>query len=100
MNEDIYHIPANYTDAGRLLGLFEIRNAIEAVILGIPMLLLGLALPFSLTAKIIVTLALFVPAAGFALIGLGDDCLSRYIQAWWRWRKKKRIITFRGGYTS
>ena len=25
-----YHIPANYTDAGRLLGLFEIRQAIEA----------------------------------------------------------------------
>ena len=96
MNEDIYHIPANYTDAGRLLGLFEIRNVIEAVVLGLPMLLLGLALPFGLTAKIIITLVLFVPAAGFALIGLGDDCLSRYFQAWRRWRKKKRIITFRG----
>jgi hypothetical protein len=23
---DPYHIPANYTDAGRLFGLFEIRN--------------------------------------------------------------------------
>jgi len=98
VNEDIYHIPANFTDAGRLLGLFEIRNAIEAVILGIPMLLLGLVAPFDLTAKIIVTLALFVPAAGFALIGLGDDCLSRHIHAWWRWRKKKRIITYRGSF--
>jgi hypothetical protein len=96
MSEEAYHIPANFTDAGRLLGLFELRNAIEAVILGIPMLLLGLAMPFGLTAKIIVTLALFVPAAGFALIGLGDDCLSRYFQARRRWRKKKRIITYRG----
>ena len=100
MNEDIYHIPANFTDAGRLLGQFEIRNTIEAVILGLPLLLLGLALPFGLTAKIIVSLVLFVPAAGFALIGLGDDCLSRYIYAWWRWLKKKRTITYRGSFAS
>lgn len=34
--------------------------------------------------------------AGFALIGLGDDSLSRLLIAWWRWKRGKRIITFRG----
>ena len=27
-NEDIYYIPVNFTDAGRVLGLFELRNCI------------------------------------------------------------------------
>ena len=28
MNET-YHIPANFTDAGRVMGLFELRNLVE-----------------------------------------------------------------------
>ncbi len=36
MNE-IYYIPANYTDAGRILGLFPLRNLIETVILVLPL---------------------------------------------------------------
>lgn len=38
MNYDVYHIPVNFTDAGRLFGLFEIRNAIETVLLTVPVL--------------------------------------------------------------
>ena len=30
MNET-YYIPTNFTDAGRVMGLFEIRNMVEAV---------------------------------------------------------------------
>ena len=33
-----YYIPANFTDAGRLFGLFEIRNALEAAVLSVPLL--------------------------------------------------------------
>ena len=35
-NEDIYYIPVNFTDAGRVLGLFELRNCIEAAVLAVP----------------------------------------------------------------
>lgn len=35
-NEDIYFIPVNFTDAGRVLGLFELRNCIEAAVLVLP----------------------------------------------------------------
>ena len=38
MDAETYYIPANYTDAGKLFGLFEIRNAIEAVLVGLPVL--------------------------------------------------------------
>lgn len=92
-----YHIPANYTDAGRLFGLFPIRNTVEAAILAVPTLFLCFRLlPFALTTNIIITMVLVVPTAGFALIGLGDDSLSRFLIAWWRWKRGKQIITFRG----
>lgn len=97
MNYDVYHIPANYTDAGRLFGLFEIRNTIEAVLLTLPVLFICIvALPFAFTAKIITTLILVVPTGGFALIGVNDDSLSRFVWAWWRWRRRRRVLTYRG----
>ena len=64
MDSETYYIPVNYTDAGKLFGLFEIRNAIESVVLGLPVLGLCTALlPFTITWKIIVTLCLLASAA-------------------------------------
>lgn len=61
MNET-YHIPANFTDAGRVMGMFELRNLVEAVILVLPVLYFCLVLlPLELTAKITVTLIIVVP---------------------------------------
>jgi len=97
MNYETYYIPANYTDAGRIFGLFEIRNVIEALLLGVPILALCFKfLPFALTAKIIITLIIFVPAVGFAMMGISGDSLSRYLKSWLGWRKSRRIITYRG----
>ena len=63
-----YVIPANYTEAGRLLGLFEIRNTIEAVAVAVPILLFSFGLlPFAVTTKCIIALFLAVPPGGFAL---------------------------------
>ena len=65
MDSETYYIPVNYTDAGKLFGLFEIRNAIEAVVLGLPVLgLCSALLPLTITWKIIVTLCLLVPIVG------------------------------------
>ena len=89
MDSETYYIPVNYTDAGKLFGLFEIRNAIEAVVLGLPVLgLCATLLPLTITWKIIVTLCLLVPTVGFALIGLKDDSLT--------WRRRRRVLTYRG----
>ena len=32
MSYETYHIPVNFTDAGKLFGVFEIRNAVETVL--------------------------------------------------------------------
>ena len=76
MSNETYYIPTNFTDAGRVMGLFEIR--------------------LSLTPKIIVTLTVLVPVGGFGLIGINDDSLTRWLGSWWRWRKGRRLITYRG----
>lgn len=97
MSNETYYIPTNFTDAGRVMGLFEIRNLIEAVLLTLPILYLCLAfVPLSLTPKIIVTLTVLVPVGGFGLIGINDDSLTRWLGSWWRWRKGRRLITYRG----
>ena len=97
MNYETYYIPANYTDAGKIFGIFGVRNVIEAVLLGIPLLAFCLRfLPFGLTTKIVVTLIIFVPATGFAMMGINGDSLSRHLKAWLGWRKKRRILTYRG----
>lgn len=97
MSYETYHIPVNFTDAGKLFGVFEIRNAVETVLLCVPMLLLCLALlPLTLMPKIIVTLSLLVPLGGFALIGIGGDSLSRWLKAWMQWKKQRRMIFYRG----
>ena len=97
MNYEVYHIPTNFTDAGRVMGLFELRNLVEAVVLTIPVLYLCIAfLPFALSTKIMVTLVVIVPVGGFGLIGGNDDSMTHWLEDWWRWRRSRRIILFRG----
>ena len=92
-----YHIPANFTDAGKLFGLFGIRNAVEAVILAGPCIFLSFRfLPLTITGKIIAALVTGIPLGGFALIGIRDDPLSVFLMTWWRWRKSRGIISYRG----
>lgn len=94
---EVYHIPTNFTDAGRVMGLFELRNMVESVLLTVPALYLCMVLlPFALTPKVIVTLAIAVPLGGFGLIGINDDSMTRWLGCWWRWRRNRRIILFRG----
>ena len=97
MNNESYVIPTNFTDAGRVLGLFEIRNLMETVLLTLPVLYLCVAfLPLALSPKIIVTLCIVIPVGGFGLIGIRDDSLTRFLRSWWRWRRRRGRILYRG----
>lgn len=92
MNYESYHLPANFTDAGKLMGMFPIRNAIEALVISAPIIYLCLAfLPLELTTRIIITMVAVVPLGGFALIGVNDDCLTRFLASWLKWRTNRRI---------
>lgn len=97
MGYETYHIPVNYTDAGKLFGLFEIRNVVEAVLIGLPVLALcARFLPLVITWKITVSLFFLVPTVGFALIGLKDDSLTRYPPAPLPLRRTHLAVGYRG----
>lgn len=100
MNYEVYHIPSNFTDAGRVFGLFEMRNVIETVLLAVPILYLCIALlPLALMPKIIVTVIVVIMVGGFALTGIRDDSLTRWFKSWWGWRKRRRVMYYRGEVT-
>ena len=65
MNYQDYYIPVNFTDAGKLAGMFPIRNAVEALILALPAAFCCFAfLPFDLTTKIMVSMICWCPSGG------------------------------------
>ena len=95
--EPTVFIPTNYTDAGKMLGLFEIRNVIECLILCVPLALLTVWLsPFGLTGTIILVTVPVIAVGGFALIGVQDLSLFTFLRIYTRYRKNKRILTYRG----
>ena len=79
---NVYAIPANYTDSGKLLGgMVETRNAIEAVFLvalvGYPELMW---IPMSTTIRIVVMTVTLIPLGVLAVMGIDGDSLVQYDQ--------------------
>lgn len=77
---NLYAIPANYTDSGKILGgMLEPRNAIEAVILliafGYPELML---IPMPTTIRIVVMTVTLIPLGILAAMGIDGDSLFQY----------------------
>lgn len=92
-----FFIPTNFEDSGKLMGIFNMRNVIEAGILSLPFVFLTFKLiPVSLTWKIIISAIFAIPVGGFALIGINDDPLTVFVKNWWRWLRNRKIIEYRG----
>lgn len=92
-----FYIPTNFEDSGKLAGLFNIRNVIEAGILSLLFVYLVFKLvSVGLTWKIILSAVFAIPVGGFALIGINDDPLTVFVKSWWRWLKNRKILEYRG----
>ena len=92
-----FFIPTNFEDSGKLMGIFNMRNVIEAGILSLPFVFLTFKLvPVSLTWKIILSAIFAIPIGGFALIGINDDPLTVFVKNWWQWLRNRKIIEYRG----
>ena len=77
---DVYIIPPNFIEGGKVFGgMFKIRNAIEAGVLGGGTALWIFRFPLSITAKIIVMCIISLPLTIFALIGADGMSLSEYL---------------------
>ena len=89
-------IPTNYTDAGKIFGFFELRNVIETIAIGVPLIISTLAFsPLGLRWTIILGAVIVVPACGFALIGVHDYSLVTFLRVYYTWRKGRRIISYK-----
>lgn len=94
---NIYTIPPNYTDSGKLMGgMLETRNTVEAGILlalvGYPELM-WLHLP--VTAKVVVMTITLLPLGVFALMGLGGDSLLQYVSHMVMFLVRRRQLHYR-----
>jgi hypothetical protein len=98
---NIYAIPANYTDSGKLLGgMLETRNTIEAIILilivGYPELMW---MPAPGTIKVVVMTVTLLPLGVLALMGIAGDSLTQYFGHITRhWARRRKLHFRRVGY--
>ena len=94
---NIYAIPANYTDSGKILGgMLEPRNAVEAVILvillGYPELML---IPMPGNIRVVVMTVTLLPTAIVAMMGIDGYSLFQYLSHIVRYMTTKRKLHFR-----
>ena len=94
---NVYAIPANYTDSGKLLGgMVETRNAVEAVFLiilvGYPELMW---IPMSTTLRIVVMTITLIPLGVLAVMGIDGDSLLQYLGHMLSFWKNRRKLHFR-----
>ena len=94
---NIYAIPANYTDSGKILGgMLETRNAVETVllliILGYPELMV---VPMSGTVRIVVMTVTLLPLAVLSMMGIDGDSLFQYIGHMFRYFANRRRLHYR-----
>lgn len=94
---NVYAIPANYTDSGKLLGgMVETRNAVEAVALvilvGYPELMW---IPMPTTIRIVVMTVTLIPLGVLAVMGVDGDSLLQYLGHIFSFWKNRRKLHFR-----
>lgn len=94
---NIYAIPANYTDSGKILGgMLEPRNAVETIIL---LILLGypelMVIPMSGTIRIVVMTLTLLPLAVLSMMGIDGDSLFQYLGHILRYVASRRKLHFR-----
>ena len=79
--ENVYSIPVNYTDSGRLLGgLVSWRNAIETILLVAALGFVELKLiPMPDMVKVVVMTITLVPLAIFSAMGVDGDSLLQFL---------------------
>jgi len=93
--EEAYIIPHNYTDTGKVLGLFDKQSFYLSVIW---FLLMGFInfklLPISIDAKIFTLILLVCPPGIIALVGIGGDTLIDFIGYIVSFKKRARTYYY------
>ncbi len=79
--EDVYIIPHNFTDNGKILGIIEIQSLYLAIGWFLPMIFINFwVLSFNLDIKIMTFIIIVIPPTIFALVGVGSDTLPDFLK--------------------
>ena len=94
---NIYAIPANYTDSGKIMGgMLEIRNAVETgflvALVGYPELML---IPMPIKIRIVVMTLTLLPLGVLSMMGINGDSLFQYASHMIRYVANRRKLHFR-----
>ncbi len=94
---NIYAIPANYTDSGKIFGgMLETRNAIETIIViilvGYPELML---IPMPGKIRVVMMTITLIPLAVVSMMGIDGDSLFQYAGHILRYFLNRRTLHFR-----
>ena len=98
---NVYAIPANYTDSGKLFGgMLETRNTVET---GILLFLIGypelMWMNVSFMAKVIIMTVTLLPVGIIGLMGISGDSLIQYvIHMILFWKRRRKLHLRRIGY--
>ena len=93
---NVYAIPANYTDSGKLLGgMIAPRNAVETVLLVVLFGYLEFLIPMPGMAKVITMVVTLIPLAMISMMGIDGDSLCQYVGHIFRHLSRRRKIHFR-----
>ena len=91
---DVYLIPQNFVDTGTILGgTVKLRNAVEAAVLAVGSAVPLFYLPLAFNIRLMIVIAVSVPLAVFGVVGFGGDSLTQFVAHWFRFMKRRRIVT-------
>lgn len=94
---NIYAIPANYTDSGKIMGgMLEVRNTVETgflvALVGYPELMV---IPMPIKIRIVVMTLTLLPLGVVSMMGIDGDSLFQYISHMLRYVAGRRKLHFR-----
>ena len=94
-NKDIYVIPHNYTDNGKILGIIEKESMYAALPwFAATSLANFLLLPVSADVKLFSFILFVAPTTLFILIGVGGDTLLNFLRYLRKFYKRARIYCY------
>ena len=98
MARDIYNIPHNFAEEGTIFnGKIKMRNAAEAVLIGILLLIPLWKLQVGFKVKIYIGIIVILPVLILAVVGIMGESLFSFILSFLTFIKKRRIIGEEGG---
>ena len=91
---DVCLIPQNFVDTGTILGgTVKLRNAVEAAVLAVGSAVPLFYLPLAFNIRLMIVIAVSVPLGVFGVVGIGGDSLTQFVAHWFRFMKRRRIVT-------